>query len=90
MSQEDYKRGVVDTTAAFTKELGYIPSLILTVEAVKKKLLTVKVTKWVNVYDNENRSAYWYDTEEEAHKSKSNSEYMLYIGTYPVEIDLPL
>lgn len=88
MSQEDYKRGVEDALKAVGEDnfFGGYPTVV---ENVRKKLLTKKVTKWVNIYGDPEQSAFWYDSEEEAIESKSDSPRLKYIGAYPIEIDVP-
>jgi hypothetical protein len=105
MSDSDYKRGVEDATKAFSYDEitvlpvteGFNSNVLRTfLNNRRKKLLTRKVTKWVNIYTDSQLA--WsplhqgfglYDSEDLA-KAQNPESWTGYLGTYPVEIDLPL
>ena len=92
MSTFDYRRGVEDALSALGDD-GSIPDVAKAY--VRKKLLTKKVTRWVNMYQGHEgiqtgfRST--YDTKEYAESySKFPDLGAKYIGTFPIEIEVPL
>jgi len=102
MSNADYKRGVEDTVREILENLplrGITDPLDVVNSIprfVREKLLTKKVTKWVNVYNDPSGTAYHYDTKEEALGRASIPGKSVghlaphYLGTFPLEIKVPL
>ena len=96
MSTEDYKRGVEDALALPFKFVGTYTAEFLkeTLDNQRKKLLTKKVTKWVNLWGKtgfiDTGQTALYASKEDARKVVSILERPNFIGTYPIEIDQPL
>jgi hypothetical protein len=103
VSTADYKRGVEDATKPMTlddpvyndKNLTCFTTFDWTntyLAARRKKLLTKKVTKWVNIYDDEQGTAYHYPSQEAARYAACPGSTIVqnYRGTFPIEIEVPL
>jgi len=104
MSDSDYKRGVEDATKEFSYDEitvlpvteGFNSNVLRTfLNNRRKKLLTRKVTKWTNVYRINDEyfktgQEVLYNTEQKAREAAMIGLSLTYLGTYPVEIDLPL
>jgi hypothetical protein len=104
MSTEDYKRGVEDAIKEIqenmplplSKQVDPADVLNEIPRYLRKKLLTKKVTKWVNIYNDDIGRAYHYPTEQQARENAAtpaNSTFTtgkVYLGTYPLEIEVPL
>jgi hypothetical protein len=97
MSMSDYRRGVEDATKPLNLNplTGHSASEIDEIVAERRKaLLTRKVTKWVNIYQDGNviQTGYksLYDSKEDAALFTKYPDYgFKYIGTYPIEIETP-
>lgn len=107
MSTSDYRRGVEDATKPILYEdiqkstVSSLPEAASNVynrivERRRKELLTKKVTKWVNIYQNDAGEVQtgYRSTYESRGAAAANTKYpdmgYKYIGTYPIEIELPL
>ena len=99
MSTDDYKRGVEDATKPVTeKSLYYFTEVNDLLKSRRKSLLTKKVTKWVNVFScapsvSDPASAHEY-VAGPLHNSEISarlcSQSYGIVGTYPLEIEVPL
>lgn len=99
--EDGYKQGVEDATQPFTTDdfsgcpitgIGNFNTTILPDR--RKKLLTKKVTKWVNVWGTET-AAYigrtaLYNSKEVAWGTAKVLDLSNYLGTYSIEIEVPL
>lgn len=101
MSTEDYKRGVEDALNAVSRDYETTTrpkSIENLVGDARRKLLTKKVTKWVNVYlrsgkQNIRLGPEVYDTREEAvdqGTAPSSHPQNSCFATVSFEIELPL
>lgn len=93
--EEGYKQGVIDATVfAPLDEVCHFSTTTDLLADRRKKLLTKKVTKWVNVYqvgEVFGPGDWLYGSKEEA-EAKLHQERPLTkrVGTYPIEIEVPL
>ena len=96
MSNADYKRGVEDALANLPFNIGtYTPGYIQAkMDERRERLLTKKVTKWVNVWASEGGyvtgQTRLCGSEEYARSTASALPREGYLGTYPIEIEVAL
>lgn len=90
--EDGYKQGVGDALFILDEEASLPRS---TTAYIRKKLLTKKVTKWANVWGSETNARVGqtalYDSKEYAKGVVNFSDDLsIYLGTYPIEIEVPL
>ena len=98
----DYRRGVEDATKPLDvgehMSLGSSVGRSAPTEKIlanrRKSLLTKKVTRWVNLYNDASGHGYHYPTKKQAEQGRSlpGNGWLgdHYIGTFPIEIEVPI